>query len=650
MFSFPTTNSEGKPQLDWYLIDGTQVARSVSVPPPVGAELWEHRQMDGTLVGKSLRVETGYGHYTPSDNLIEETEALADFWKLCEIDSTSGKTTTATGLESQGRSDQPKAGPASVVALETTGKAMVPEIDLSGVRVAAVLAFIALLASFVLLIVPGEKLEQSIAHVTSAKGPSPVQISTIESEVVGPVGFSPPVKPDENASDIAAIQKLVSERVVGGTAYALKINHRRILDGWACVISHGLDSQGMMITEPGHYLLTKQGDHWVIVEYFSELRSETRNDEEADDLMNLYTAFAQQRILKHYSGVPAGIFPEISTHLADVEPASSMRQPEPTPVREQTSGPTAQAAGDFLTRLRGLENDHALDAILHCYAEKVDYFDHGIVDRDFIRQDKNTYFSRWPTAKHEIQGNITIEGDGKNMADTNTEASYISRFELKNDDGRHLTGTTRSRFTLAWRQNHFEITAEKAELLDKLLINPGSSAMKTEAPSADAARAFIIRLRELENEKRINDLLAVYADKVMYFKDGVINRSSVGKDKTDYFQRWPIATQKILGDVYVNALQHDLYQVSYESEFNTRNATSGKTVEGRCRCNFTLRWQNGAFQVVQEDGEVLSRRESGNSSNVAPSKSTQKQAAPKTAPKPRSGESFEELTRRLNKL
>jgi hypothetical protein len=42
-------------------------------------------------------------------------------------------------------------------------------------------------------------------------------------------------------------------------------------------------------------------------------------------------------------------------------------------------------------------------------ADKVDYFDNGVVNRGFIAQDIQKYASRWPLRRYWIDGEIQIK-------------------------------------------------------------------------------------------------------------------------------------------------------------------------------------------------------------------------------------------------
>jgi hypothetical protein len=47
-----------------------------------------------------------------------------------------------------------------------------------------------------------------------------------------------------------------------------------------------------------------------------------------------------------------------------------------------------------------------IDGVLKYYADKVNYFAKGVVDKDFIRRDKEYYYKRWPKVIYTLDGDI----------------------------------------------------------------------------------------------------------------------------------------------------------------------------------------------------------------------------------------------------
>ena len=70
-------------------------------------------------------------------------------------------------------------------------------------------------------------------------------------------------------------------------------------------------------------------------------------------------------------------------------------------------------------------------AELSFYADSVDYFDHGVVNRAFIAQDIQKYVNRWPLRRYRIVGEIRtgVVDQKRDMAGV----TFRLRFAVQND-------------------------------------------------------------------------------------------------------------------------------------------------------------------------------------------------------------------------
>lgn len=81
------------------------------------------------------------------------------------------------------------------------------------------------------------------------------------------------------------------------------------------------------------------------------------------------------------------------------------------------------------------------------YAERVDYFHHGTVDKNYIRNELNGYVQQWPARTYAVADNVKVEQN----ADKTVVRCRI-RFNLENSGrSRRASGHTDSSFTLARR-------------------------------------------------------------------------------------------------------------------------------------------------------------------------------------------------------
>ena len=91
------------------------------------------------------------------------------------------------------------------------------------------------------------------------------------------------------------------------------------------------------------------------------------------------------------------------------------------------------------------------------YAERVDYFDHGVVDRPYIRNELAVYLQRWPNRKYSLGESLRLE----HRANI-TMAKIRVAFQVANPgQNRTARGRTDDAFSLARRGDSLEIVAIK---------------------------------------------------------------------------------------------------------------------------------------------------------------------------------------------
>lgn len=62
----------------------------------------------------------------------------------------------------------------------------------------------------------------------------------------------------------------------------------------------------------------------------------------------------------------------------------------------------------FVRRLLELNEKKDLSAVMPFYADKVDYYDRGVVDRDYIRRDLGYYFKNWDKISTSLDGDVVM--------------------------------------------------------------------------------------------------------------------------------------------------------------------------------------------------------------------------------------------------
>lgn len=132
--------------------------------------------------------------------------------------------------------------------------------------------------------------------------------------------------------------------------------------------------------------------------------------------------------------------------------------PRPSSVTE-----SAQGVQEFIQSRLNIEASHNLDRILGNYAARVNYWDNGVVDQDFIRKDKATYFERWPVTREEIEGPINVTRSGDDWI-----ARFKTRFRVENPaKGVVIQGIQEATYTLQFSDGAFKIAGENGQVLEK---------------------------------------------------------------------------------------------------------------------------------------------------------------------------------------
>lgn len=91
---------------------------------------------------------------------------------------------------------------------------------------------------------------------------------------------------------------------------------------------------------------------------------------------------------------------------------SSINQGGSARIREKSDSTFHTISGSeaetFIREFVKISNRGGIEGWIDLYADNVDYYDSGIVSRDFLVQDKLKYFERWPVFNSEIKGEVTV--------------------------------------------------------------------------------------------------------------------------------------------------------------------------------------------------------------------------------------------------
>src|SRR5436309_15943264 len=131
--------------------------------------------------------------------------------------------------------------------------------------------------------------------------------------------------------------------------------------------------------------------------------------------------------------------PSLAEPISDAKPASAVAAPARTSAdtTEPASAPPAATSTDDISteRLRDYVGAFVLAALdphvgaeADFFADRIKYYDEGVVDREKIRNDLNAYAARWPERHFWFAGNIKIEPEHRKRV----RVTFPLRYELRN--------------------------------------------------------------------------------------------------------------------------------------------------------------------------------------------------------------------------
>lgn len=141
---------------------------------------------------------------------------------------------------------------------------------------------------------------------------------------------------------------------------------------------------------------------------------------------------------------------------------AALREPRktapPVPTKAQNAADVTKAEiKTFLRRYFDACQSPTPEDELAFYAERVQYFDHGVVDKAYIRNELAVYDQRWPSRKYTLGDSLRVDRTGNN-----TLAKIRVAFQVANaQHNRKASGRTDDTFNLAKRGDSLEIVSIK---------------------------------------------------------------------------------------------------------------------------------------------------------------------------------------------
>lgn len=93
-----------------------------------------------------------------------------------------------------------------------------------------------------------------------------------------------------------------------------------------------------------------------------------------------------------------------------------------------------------------------------------------------------------------------------------------------------------------------------------------------------------------------------YADKVNYYKFGIVGLSTIVKDKTDFFNKWDnIKLRSEQFDFF--KISNDEFAVTFDKYFNVDNYSTNKTYNGKVKSRVVFKEINGELRIISESDD-----------------------------------------------
>ena len=115
----------------------------------------------------------------------------------------------------------------------------------------------------------------------------------------------------------------------------------------------------------------------------------------------------------------------------------------------------------FIQRLLRLNESKDLNSVLLCYADQVNYYDRGVVTKDYIRRDMGYYFKNWSVITSAMEGDLVMIVTDQQDVRT---VKFVSRYAVENAK-KSITGRVENLWKIQKINNQLKIVEQKQRIL-----------------------------------------------------------------------------------------------------------------------------------------------------------------------------------------
>jgi len=148
--------------------------------------------------------------------------------------------------------------------------------------------------------------------------------------------------------------------------------------------------------------------------------------------------------------------PRAEDAISDASQLAASAEAERPSAAPAAGGTGPDLIPDFVATYVTFDNGADSAASLESYSADVDYFDHGVVNRDFIGKDKAAYSEKWPARSETITGTVKYVSAG----DTKWNVTYPSHFYVLGADRSWMEGDAKNAMTVSLEGDNFHITSQ----------------------------------------------------------------------------------------------------------------------------------------------------------------------------------------------
>lgn len=136
---------------------------------------------------------------------------------------------------------------------------------------------------------------------------------------------------------------------------------------------------------------------------------------------------------------------------------------------------------------------------------------------------------------------------------------------------------------------------------------------------ADSLHKFVLSKLAAERSHDIGGILENYAEEVAFWDNGTVDHDFIRKDKEDYFSRWPVTSEVLVGEIAASQDGSE-WTVQFKTRFRVENATRDVTISGIQRSDLVLTYVEGRYRILSEKGTVLERERTDSQQRAEPNR------------------------------